>query len=102
MFIMNACFIEKFRRRSVFVRHWMNGFLDRANFKFKCPFKKGEYQLNEAPNSDTNGMIRSIPAIMRLNETILYELSLLLKTKDKMIELTKDKEYWSLKLVDDP
>lgn len=95
-YILNACYIDKFRRRNGFVRQWMDGFIQRANFKFKCPFKKGSYQLNEAENIDTSGMIQSIPGIMRVNETIYYELSLLLKARNQMIELTKDVEFWSL------
>lgn len=93
-YTVNFCHIEKYRRRNVFVRHWMDVILNSADFKMYCPFKKGVYTLKERVQSEAQ-VANFIPSFFRFNDSLFIKLTGTSKKQNKIFDLFKFIELWN-------
>lgn len=92
-YTMNLCYIEKYRRRNVFIRYWLDVVLNSTDFKPSCPVKKGFYTINEH-SQDHAQSANFLPSKIRFNNTYRAELTARTKQKNIMIDLFIIKEVW--------
>jgi hypothetical protein len=93
----NVCQKEKNRRRNVFIRVWSEYLFDKSDGILNCPIKKGFYLCPEQSLDVFTNNSDILPSFLRINDTVKVDFSLLVKTKQRMVQLYKSTEFHAYK-----
>jgi Protein of unknown function (DUF1091) len=96
-FTFNVCQLQRNRRRSVIIRAWTEYLFDQSNGMLDCPLKKGYFMCPEKSVDVFSKNAEILPSFLRINDSVKVDFGLLVKTKQRIVQIYKSTEFHTYK-----